>query len=334
MPSRPAGQHRIVLSVAPTAMSRHRLRHNGIPSASQQVLSGLAAVLPGRSVGDGYGRKGCRFRPAVTANATSPTRTGLWAANTHPRQIDADRTTAVRVEDRAPGSATEHTQRTGQTEKGRNQMKITVFGATGSIGGHIVQQALDAGHKVTAVVRDPARFDVERRPALEVVTVPGLTDPEVLCPVLEGSDTAISGVGPRGRKDGPVASSATRGILRAMEASGVRRFVAVSAAPVGPVPQDDSFVNRRIVLPFFGALLRDLYADLAEMEDEIRRSTTEWTVVRPPKLVNKPLTGKYRTVVGGNVPRGYSISRADTAHLMLAVLDNPATVKQVVGVAY
>jgi uncharacterized protein YbjT (DUF2867 family) len=212
-------------------------------------------------------------------------------------------------------------------------MKLTVFGATGGIGGHVVRQALDAGHKVTAVVRDPARFDLSH-PALEVATVPDLTDPEAVRPVLEGADAAISGVGPRGRKDGPVASNATRGILRAMEASGVRRFVAVSAVPVGPIPEGESFANRRIVLPFFSALLRDVYADLAAMEEEIRRSTTQWTVVRPPKLVNKPLSGTYRSVVGGNVPRGYSISRADTAHAMLAALDDPATLGQAVGVAY
>jgi len=211
-------------------------------------------------------------------------------------------------------------------------MKITVFGATGGIGGHVVRQALDAGHKVTAVVRDPARFDVSH-PALEVATVPGLTDPEVLRPVLEASDAAISGVGPRGRKDGPVASSTTRGILRAIEASGVGRFVAVSAVPVGPVPEGESFVNRRILLPFISAFARDVYVDLAEMEDEIQRSTTEWTIVRPPKLVNKPLTGKYRTIVGGNVPRGYTISRADVAHLMLRVLEQPETIKQTIGIA-
>jgi uncharacterized protein YbjT (DUF2867 family) len=211
-------------------------------------------------------------------------------------------------------------------------MKITVFGATGGIGGHVVRQALDAGHKVTAVVRDPARFDVSH-PALEVATVPGLTDPEVLRPVLEASDAAISGVGPRGRKDGPVASSTTRGILSAMEASGVRRFVAVSAVPVGPVPKGEGFVNRRILLPLISAFARDVYVDLAEMEDEIRRSTTEWTIVRPPKLVNKPLSGKYRTIVGGNVPRGYTISRADVAHLMLRVLEQPETIKQVIGIA-
>jgi len=212
-------------------------------------------------------------------------------------------------------------------------MKMTVFGATGGIGGQVVRQALDAGHKVTAVVRDPARFEVSH-PALEVATVPGLTDPEALRPVLEASDAAVSGVGPRGRKDGPVASSTTRGILRAMEASGVRRFVAVSAVPVGPVPEGESWLNRRIILPLISAFARDVYADLADMEEQIRRSTTEWTIVRPPKLVNKPLTGTYRTCVGGNVPRGYTISRADVAHAMLAALDDPATLRQALGIAY
>jgi uncharacterized protein YbjT (DUF2867 family) len=77
-----------------------------------------------------------------------------------------------------------------------------------------------------------------------------------------------------------------------------------------------------------------VYADLAVMEDEIGRSTAEWTIVRPPRLTNKPLTGEYRRVVGSSVPRGLSIARADLAHAMLAVLDEPAAVKQVVGVAY
>jgi putative NADH-flavin reductase len=221
----------------------------------------------------------------------------------------------------------------GQPETERNRLKMTIFGATGGIGGHLVRQALDAGHQVTAVVRDRARFDVSH-PALDVATVPGLTDPDVLRSALESSDAAISGVGPRGRKDGPVASSTTRGILRAMRASGVRRFLAVSAVPVGPVPEGESFINRRILLPFISAFARDVYADLAEMENEIRRSATEWTIVRPPKLVNKPLTGHYRTVIGGNVPRAYSISRADVAHAMLAALDDPATLRQAIGVAY
>lgn len=209
-------------------------------------------------------------------------------------------------------------------------MKITVFGATGGIGGQVVRQALSAGHQVTAVVRDPARFDL-RHPALDVATVPDLTDTDALRPALKDRDAVISGIGPRGRHDGPVASSATRAILRAMDASGVQRFVAVSAAPVGPAPTGDSFLNRRILRPSISTLLRDLYADLAEMEDEIRRSTTDWTIIRPPKLVNKPPTGIYRTVLDGNVPRGYTISRADVAH---AMLNDPATRGRAIGIAY
>jgi hypothetical protein len=117
-----------------------------------------------------------------------------------------------------------------------------------------------------------------------------------------------------------------------MEASRTRRFVAVSAVPVGQVPEDEDWITRRILLPLVKALFRAVYADLEVMEDEIEHSATEWTIVRLPRLVNKPLTGKYRTAIGANVSRARAISRADVAHIILAVLDNPATIRQVVGV--
>jgi len=211
-------------------------------------------------------------------------------------------------------------------------MRLTVFGATGGIGGEVVRQALDAGHEVVAVVRAASRFEL-RHPALRVVTVAGLTDPAELVPALTGSQAAISGVGPKARKDGPVASTTTRVILSALATSGVKRFVAVSASPVGPVPPGDSFFNRRVLRPLLGRVLRDTYRDLADMEEDIRNSGTEWTVVWPPRLVDGPLSGKYRTVIGGNVPRGHTIVRADVAHAMLAALANPATIGQAVGVA-
>ena len=111
-------------------------------------------------------------------------------------------------------------------------------------------------------------------------------------------------------------------------------FVAVSAAPVGPVPDGDSFLNRRVAMPLISRLLRPVYDDLGAMEADLRRSTLEWSVVRPPKFTDKPTTGRYRMSVGGNVPRGYTISRGDVAHAMLAVLADPATVRQPVGIAY
>ncbi|MEV0798638.1 NAD(P)H-binding protein [Kribbella sp. NPDC050281] len=212
-------------------------------------------------------------------------------------------------------------------------MRITVFGATGGIGGHVVRQALDAGHKVTAVVRQSSPFELEHS-SLEVVRVPGLDEAGPLRDAVDGSEAVISGVGPRGRKSGAVASSSTRSMLAAMAAAQVRRFVAVSAAPLGPMPPDESFLNRRVVHPMINAFAADVYADLRVMEADIMSSATDWTIVRPPKLNNKPLTGTYRTVVGGSVTRGYFISRADVAHLMLAVLDDPTSLSQPIGVAY
>jgi putative NADH-flavin reductase len=211
-------------------------------------------------------------------------------------------------------------------------MKLTVFGANGGIGGSAVRQALDSGHKVTAVVRDSSGFDLDH-PSLEVVRVLGLTDPLALQSALDGTDAVISGLGPRRRKDAGVASATTKVILAALDATGVRRFAAVSAAPVAPPPDDDGWLNRRIVHPLITTLLRDIYADLVKMEDDIRHSATHWTVVRPPRLTNRPLSGKYRMAVNANLPHGYTISRADVAHAMLAVLDDPATIGKAVGVA-
>ncbi|MFC6080387.1 NAD(P)-dependent oxidoreductase [Sphaerisporangium aureirubrum] len=211
-------------------------------------------------------------------------------------------------------------------------MKLTVFGGTGRTGQHIVKQALDAGHEVAAVVRDPARLPVSHS-ALEVITA-DVTSPGPLRPALAGREAVISAIGPRSRKDAGIATGATRAIIQAMEQSDVRRLVILSAVPVGPIPEDEGMLYRAVLSPLLRRLLRDVYADLAAMEEEARRSTTEWTVVRPPRLTDKPLTERYRREIGGNVPHGRFISRADLAHAMLATLDDPATVKQPVGIAY
>lgn len=210
-------------------------------------------------------------------------------------------------------------------------MNLTVFGATGGIGQEIVRQALGAGHRVTAVVRDPARLTVggER---LEVVRA-DLSDPGALRAAVTGRDAVLSGLGARSRKDAGVATRLTRTVLSAMEATDARRLVVVSAAPVGPRPAGDGPLDRAM-LGIVSALLKDVYADLREMEAELARSATDWTVVRPPRLQDKPLTGRYRTVVDGSPVKGRFIARADVAHAMLAMAADPRTVKHGVGVAY
>ncbi|MBW5248686.1 NAD(P)H-binding protein [Streptomyces sp. P01-B04] len=211
-------------------------------------------------------------------------------------------------------------------------MKLTVFGATGGIGQEIVRQAVAAGHEVTAVVRDPARLPVPLS-GLTVHTAARIDDPEALREAVAGRDAVLSGLGARGRKAGGIAERLTRTVLTAMEAEGTRRLLVVSAAPVAPKPADDPLPDR-MMLAAIGAILKEVYADLTAMEAALAASATDWTSVRPPKLTNGPLTGDYRTVIGSNPRSGRSISRADVAHAMLALTDDPASVKQGVGVAY
>ncbi|BFP52897.1 NAD(P)H-binding protein [Streptomyces griseus] len=211
-------------------------------------------------------------------------------------------------------------------------MRITVFGATGGIGQEVVGQALAAGHEVTAVVRDPDRLPASQdRAALHAVV--RLDDPAAVRAAVAGREAVLSGLGSRGRKANGVAERLTGRIVSAMEAEGVRRLLVVSAAPVGPEPADDPLVDR-LMRRAIGAVLAELYADLARMEAALARSATDWTSVRPPKLTDGARTGVYRKVVGGTPRSGRSISRADVAHAMLALIDDPAAVKQGVGVAY
>jgi putative NADH-flavin reductase len=220
-------------------------------------------------------------------------------------------------------------------------MKLTIFGASGGIGGQLVAQAAAAGHDVTAVVRRQRELPA---PARAVVADLAAPDPAVLESAVHGADAVLSGLGPRSASDVGVASRGTRAIAGAMQAQSVRRIVVVSAAPVGTVPspgrprppkQDpgDGFFMRNLFSPLVKAALRKSYADLALMEDVLASSGLDWTVIRPPRLTDGPLTGAYRTATGQNVRRGFLVSRADVAHLMLRVIGQPGTVKQVIGIA-
>ncbi|WP_098897231.1 NAD(P)-dependent oxidoreductase [Streptomyces sp. st77] len=211
-------------------------------------------------------------------------------------------------------------------------MRITVFGATGGVGREIVGQALAAGHEVTAVVRDPDRLpgSLEGAGPLGVVR---LDDEAAVRAAVAGRDAVLSGLGSRGRKANGVAERLTGRIVSAMEAEGARRLLVVSAVPVGPEPADDPPVDR-LMRRAIGAVLAELYADLARMEAVLADSATDWTAVRPPRLTNRPRTGVYRKVVGGTPRSSRTVSRADVAHAMLALIDDPAAVKQGVGIAY
>ncbi len=220
-------------------------------------------------------------------------------------------------------------------------MKLTIFAATGGIGRQVLEQALAAGHDVTAVVRNPEKISGGARIVRADLAAP---DPAVLAGAVEGADAVISALGPRSNSEAGVTSRGTRAIVQAMQAAGTRRIVVVSAAPISTVPSPnrpnppkhdpgDGFFMRHLFSHIGKIALRKHFADLAVMEDILADSGLDWTVVRPPRLTGKPLTGSYRTAYGQNLRGGFLISRADVAHLMLRVLEQPETVKQAIGIA-
>lgn len=221
-------------------------------------------------------------------------------------------------------------------------MRLTIVGATGGIGRHLLQQSVAAGHDVTAVVRDPSRLSADVR----VVRADLATaTPRALAPAVSGADAVLSCLGPRSRADVGIAHRGTQTLLDAMRTAATRRIVAVSAAPVATIaspgrphpprhdPGEGPFV-RYLLGPAVKAVFRANYLDLASLEDTLRGSGLDWTVVRPPYLTNGPMTGAYHTALDRNVRGGLRVSRADVAHLMLAVLSRPETVKAAVGVAH
>ncbi len=222
-----------------------------------------------------------------------------------------------------------------------SRLKLTLFAATGGVGRHIFQQAIAAGHEVTVVARNPDSLTGAARTVRADLSS---ADPELLQSAVKGADAVLSALGARTIADAGIALRGTQAIVDAMKAVGSRRIVVVSASPLSTLPSPgrpnppkydpgEGFMMRHVLGPITKFFLRKVYADLALMEDLLRASDLDWTIARPPRLTNGRLSVKYRTALEQSLPGGMSISRADTAHMMLSVLQRPETVRHAVGVA-
>jgi uncharacterized protein YbjT (DUF2867 family) len=198
-------------------------------------------------------------------------------------------------------------------------MNITVFGATGGTGRHIVEQALDAGHQVVAVVRDPARLAVPPRDGLSVVTA-RLDDRAAVLRAVADADAVVDALGARGGGPTTFRTDTARVVTSAMRDAGVRRLVVLSAS--GAHTTGDSLPVRVLVKPVLGWFLRHQFADMRSMEDVVRASGLDWTIVLPPQLTDGPRTGKVRRRVGANVRGSYRITRADLAAAVVAAVSD------------
>ncbi|MCK2237377.1 MULTISPECIES: NAD(P)-dependent oxidoreductase [unclassified Crossiella] len=201
-------------------------------------------------------------------------------------------------------------------------MNITVFGASGRTGEHVVQQALLAKHQVTAVVRNRAKLQLHH-PALTIAQADVL-DPAAITEHLIGRDAVISALGAGNLKPTTICTDSAESILRAMPKAGVRRLVVVSTS--GATTEGDDPATRYLLKPILNRVFRHPWGDMRRMEELIMASDTDWTIVRPPRLTNAAHTGVYRIANGRNIPGGNSIPRADLADALLHALTIPSTV--------
>lgn len=203
-------------------------------------------------------------------------------------------------------------------------MKLTILGATGRIGRHLLDQALEAGHDVTVLVRDPTRFAAGPS---RVAVVPGtIGDADAIDRAVAGADVVISAIGPDANSPDQVDRLRTgmRHTIAAMQRHGVRRIVNLSGAGITAPGETKPLLDRiatRIVRLFSGHVVAAKQAEY----DELARTALEWVAVRPALVTDGSRTGRYAAGPGELRP-GARISRADVAHLMLAEAARPTRI--------
>jgi putative NADH-flavin reductase len=214
-------------------------------------------------------------------------------------------------------------------------MRIAVIGASGRTGSHVVRQALGRGHEVLAVARHPESLDFDDQgTGVGGLAVRGadILDPERLTEALEGADAVISAVGiGASRRPTEIYSRGTANLLSAMSAAGATRVTVVSAAPVGP-REEQSALQRYVAMPILERVFGATYADMRVMEALFHESGTDWTALRPPRLVDKPAAGHYR-LDRRPLPRGGNLTIADLATALLDCLSGPDAQRQALYVA-
>jgi putative NADH-flavin reductase len=202
-------------------------------------------------------------------------------------------------------------------------MKLAVFGGTGKTGQHVIQQALDAGHQVTALARTPSKLNIQH-PSLSIIQG-DVQNANCVAETIAGADAVISVLGPTSNKPEFAVSKGVDHILSAMRAHNIQRLIISTGAGVRDPNDKPKPVDR-----FFGLVLRvlskNVVADMNEAIKKVRSNDLEWTVVRAPMLTDQPATGQLKVGYVGDIsPR---LSRADMAAFMLRQLENDTYVRK------
>jgi putative NADH-flavin reductase len=212
-------------------------------------------------------------------------------------------------------------------------MKVVIFGASGGTGQEIVQLALHAGHRVRAVARTPSKIAFNDA-GLEVYKA-DIYDEEAVWSALAGQEVVVSAVSPGSfslTQPTDVFSRSAQALVTGMYKHGIRRLVVISTQARSYLSMDNHPIFEFVIKPLFW---RTLYSDVVKMDEIIAGSTLDWTLVRPPRVINHSPTGSYRVGEGMYaLPGGASIGRADMAGYIVSILDEPRLFAKNVALAY
>jgi putative NADH-flavin reductase len=212
-------------------------------------------------------------------------------------------------------------------------MNVTIFGATRGTGRILAEKCLAAGHQVTALVRDPATFDLRER--CRVVT----GDAREAAPALEavrGANAVMSTLGAKSpfEKSDLLARAVPR-IIAAMKQEDVRRLIVLGAGgwQPGALRYDSAFRQWLLQLGARTVLRYPIQAQQAQ-EAAVIHSPLDWTIIAPPRLVNSAARGAYRVDTEAMPKNASHISRGDVADAMFRALEEGAWLGQHAYVAW
>ena len=159
-------------------------------------------------------------------------------------------------------------------------MKITLFGATGAVGGYFLNKALAAGHEVTALVRSPEKLVAQ----LNLRALKGdVTDPSDVQSVIDQADVVVSCLGN------------VKGVLimeKAAAQPNPPKCLFVSSIGCG----GSSWVVLQLLRLING---RAGFADYERADARVaREANVPYVLIRPAALKEKPGNGKYRVFQG------------------------------------